>query len=102
MYGIVEEDCVYHKDIFDREYIYSKHFRYKDKLIKFEIYFPDGKLEYQAFYKDDFLHKLDGPAQIIFNKNGSIKESKYYIDGERYFCKNNEEFKQICKLLILK
>ena len=52
-------------------------------LVKF-----DDDILQEWYYIDDELHRLDGPAYIIY-KNKQIFEEHYYINGIRY----DDEFK---------
>jgi hypothetical protein len=44
--------------------------------------FCDGVLELETYVVNNELHKLDGPAIIDYNTDGSIKEEEYFILGK--------------------
>ena len=53
-----------------------------DRIYK-EIYYPNGKLKKIKYFNNKReLHKEDGPALIVYNEDGSIKEEHWYINGE--------------------
>lgn len=52
-------------------------------LVKF-----DDNILQEWYYVDDELHRLDGPAHIIY-RNKQISEEYYYINGIKY----DDEFK---------
>ena len=59
-------------------------------------YYQNGKINYEKYYKDYKLHRLDGPARISYYEDGSINEQFYYIDDIEY-----EELKYYVKVGVL-
>ena len=66
----------------------KKKLEYIDDLIHEQYYDEDGNInsEYYILDKEDILifHRLDGPAVLYYNKDGSIGSVKYYINGENH------------------
>ena len=53
----------------------------------FEKIYRDERLVLESYYKDETsldLHREDGPAKIIYRKNGNIDYEEYYKDGVLY------------------
>jgi hypothetical protein len=45
---------------------------------------PDGTLWDRSYYCDDLLHREDGPAYELFNKNTTRASCIWYIRGKRH------------------
>lgn len=52
-------------------------------------FYPDGSLQSVAFYYDEFLHRENEPAEIIYYPNGNAQEENWYSAGGFY--RNNGE-----------
>ena len=48
------------------------------------------------------FHRLDGPAEILYNAAGEATIIHYFIDGEAIDASSDEEFKKIVKMLAFK
>jgi len=42
-------------------------------------YNEDGTIERESYYQHSICHRIDGPAVIWYNKNGTIADESYYI-----------------------
>ena len=45
------------------------------------IYRKNGNIDYEEYYKDGVLHREDGPAKIRYYNNGDIEYEEYYKNG---------------------
>lgn len=51
----------------------------------FICYFPDGKLEKEAWYYEGKLHRTDDlPAHTLYHENGEVKQLMWYVNGDRH------------------
>ena len=44
----------------------------------------NGTISYEAWYKDDKLHRLDGPSSIFYYKNGNVNYAVWYENDTRH------------------
>lgn len=49
------------------------------RIVKYEV---DGKLKFEQWYKNDKLHRDDGPANKMWHNNGRIFYEEWFIDGK--------------------
>ena len=47
------------------------------------VYYQDGSIYYEHWYKDDKYHRLDGPAHIDYYEDGSISNEEWYKDDKK-------------------
>ena len=59
--------------------------------IRCEYYHKEGNINY--------WHRIDGPARILYDKNGDVKRCVYYINDIRYTKEEYEVIEEIVKLL---
>lgn len=59
----------------------------------------DGSIKYEDYYQNDLLHRLDGPAKCDYVENPG---KEYWINGKQIICNSDEEFKRIVKLMMFK
>ena len=50
------------------------------------------------WYKNNELHRLDGPAEEYRNFTRHITAKGWYVNGKRINCNNQKEFKKLMKL----
>lgn len=48
------------------------------------IYFKSSKIYKELYYKDDVLHRENGAAEIEYNEQGDIINKLYYLNGIKY------------------
>lgn len=64
------------------------------------LYFKDGSIQSEAYYKDGMKHREDGPASFHYIKDDVVEE--YYYMNEKIIASSLKEFENKIKLLILK
>ena len=47
--------------------------------------YSTGEKFLESWYENDFLHRENGPAFIIWNEDGSIKKQQWYNKGKRIY-----------------
>ena len=47
-------------------------------------YNQDGSVECEYYHVNNKRHRLDGPAQIWYHEDGSVKDGFYYINNKEY------------------
>jgi antitoxin component YwqK of YwqJK toxin-antitoxin module len=67
-------------------------------------YYDNGTTEYESWYKDGKLHRLDGPSYISYNLDGSKHYEAWCNDGEyhrldgpaqiSYYSNGNKSYKE--------
>ena len=55
-------------------------------------YYENGNVEFEIWYKDGDLHRLDGPADIDYHENGNVKYKFWWKDGKKI---TKEDFKKL-------
>lgn len=78
---------------YEGDYIYNYISYYMDDKL-FKVKDRDGIY----FFEDDMLHRLDGPAVILFGGLFPYKE-KWFYKNKRIDCNSLEEFQRKIKLL---
>ena len=48
-------------------------------------YNPDGSIQYEEYWINNQRHRVDGPACIDYNPDGSIRCEEYWINGEELY-----------------
>lgn len=43
-------------------------------------YYPDGKVECETYWRNNSLHRVDGPASITFYPSGKIRSESYWLN----------------------
>jgi antitoxin component YwqK of YwqJK toxin-antitoxin module len=63
------------------------------------LYYESGQIKYKQYYVNNRAHRLDGPASIHYFESGKIKLEEYYLNGNHVFSvsKNNIDKKRIFK-----
>ena len=68
----------------------------------FISYFENGNINCKEYFLNNELHNEQGPSVIVYNLNGSIEYKAYYLNGEKINVNSDNEFKHYIKFLILK
>lgn len=50
---------------------------------KVDLY-DNGNKRCETYYKNDKYHRIDGPAIIWYNENGSLSHEEYYVNDNFY------------------
>jgi len=82
-------------------YMNSTQYRNDDLPNVVGYYEATGKVSYVSWRVEGYLHRdpAKGPAHILYNEDGSIKESKYYNDGIKLVSPGLDELKKLILLL---
>ncbi len=46
------------------------------------LYFPNGKIRFEVWWKRGTFHRTDGPAYQTWFENGQLEYEKWYLDGK--------------------
>lgn len=53
------------------------------KYAKVFCYYSNGNIKSKFYYKDEELHKDNGPAYIEYNMDGNITNKEFYLNGKK-------------------
>ena len=110
--GNLKEDSICKNNIIHKIRYYKNE---KISFEKYEIFIPNigtiiagphqvsyhtnGQIQQQKWLKNDMVHRLDGPAVIMYDKQGKITRQLFYIDSEKISKKEFEKIKKQRELI---
>lgn len=78
-----KDDDEYSDEPFAAEYYETGELKYSyhnlEDNLKVIRYYKDGNKQLEQYYVFEELHREDGPAEIFYNNDGTIKYEKYFI-----------------------
>lgn len=82
-------------------YMNSTQYRNDDLPNVVGYYEATGKVSYVSWRVEGYLHRdpAKGPAHILYDEDGSIKETKYYKNGIKIVTPGIDELKRLIPLL---
>jgi len=91
--GTIISELKYRNEITIAKSLINRYNRKGEKNGTWKYFFPDGKLQTEAYYKNG---KLNGYVKE-YDERGKLLSSKRYIDGELYVEPENKEEKVVVK-----
>jgi antitoxin component YwqK of YwqJK toxin-antitoxin module len=49
----------------------------------FITFYKNGNTKKEIYYKNGFIHRMEGPAVIEYDKSGNITKESYFIEGSK-------------------
>ena len=65
------------------EYHYKNDKLHRDNGPANIYYYQNGNIKIECWYKNDKCHRDNGPAIIHYNENQNIINEKFYLNGEK-------------------